>query len=168
MTFSIEPMVAADAERCAELERLLFAGDGPWSAAAFRAELAAPHVRYVVARTDTGRVVGYAGLALLGNPSHPEAEVHTIGTDPQYMRRGIGGALLAELLQLADARADRFFSRCGPTTTRRSHCIDVKDSTSWEPESSTTNRAARTRTPCVAPERVRSRCNDRHGYRKFV
>jgi ribosomal-protein-alanine N-acetyltransferase len=103
VTFSIEPMVAADAERCAELERLLFAGDGPWSAAAFRAELAAPHVRYVVARTDTGRVVGYAGLALLGNPSHPEAEVHTIGTDPQYMRRGIGGALLAELLQLADA-----------------------------------------------------------------
>ncbi|AHK30057.1 ribosomal-protein-alanine acetyltransferase [Rhodococcus opacus PD630] len=109
MTFRIEPMAAADAERCAELETLLFAGDGPWSAGAFRAELAAPHVHYTVARDDTGHVVGYAGIALLGNGSHPESEIHTIGTDPACQRLGIGGALLDELLRVADARGGPVF-----------------------------------------------------------
>ncbi|WP_072687323.1 ribosomal protein S18-alanine N-acetyltransferase [Rhodococcus marinonascens] len=103
MTFRIEPMAGADAERCAELEVLLFTGDGPWSAEAFRAELVAPHAHYTVARDDVGQLVGYAGIALLGNSSQPESEIHTIGTDPACRRRGVGRALLDELLRRADA-----------------------------------------------------------------
>ncbi|AOW92113.1 ribosomal-protein-alanine N-acetyltransferase [Rhodococcus sp. WMMA185] len=104
MTFRIEPMAVSDAERCAELEVILFPGDGPWSADAFRAELAAPHSHYAVARDDVGQLVGYAGIALLGNSMHPESEIHTIGTDPAYRRRGVGRALLDELLRKADTR----------------------------------------------------------------
>ncbi len=52
---------------------------------------------------------GYAGIALLGNGSHPESEIHTIGTDPACQRRGIGGALLDELLRVADARGGPVF-----------------------------------------------------------
>ncbi|QNG19575.1 ribosomal protein S18-alanine N-acetyltransferase [Rhodococcus triatomae] len=108
MTVGIEPMLPADAERCAELERALFAGDGPWSAQAFRSELASPHVHYVVAR-DGDLLVGYGGIALLGASPSTESEIHTIGTDPGYQRRGIGGALLGRLLALADRHGGPVF-----------------------------------------------------------
>ena len=104
MKYSIEPMNVDDAERCAELERALFAGDGPWSAQAFVSELAGAHNHYFVAREPDGHVLGYAGVALLGASPNMEAEVHTIGTDPSAQRLGIGGALLDALLTLADSR----------------------------------------------------------------
>lgn len=91
-----------DADRCSELERLLFPGDDPWSADAFRSELASPHNHYFAARDDDGVLVGYAGLARLGTAVQPESEVHTIGVDPTVRRRGVGRALLAELLAVAD------------------------------------------------------------------
>lgn len=97
----IGPLHTDDADRCAELETLLFPGDGPWSADSFRSELASPHNRYFAAKTD-GTLVGYAGLARLGTAVHPESEVHTIGVDPDARRRGIGRALLSELLGVAD------------------------------------------------------------------
>ncbi|MFD4366154.1 ribosomal protein S18-alanine N-acetyltransferase [Rhodococcus sp. NPDC058521] len=109
MTFRMVPMTPADADRCAELESILFAGDGPWSAEAFRGEIAAPHIRYLVARDENDRVVAYGGIALLGNDSHPETEIHTIGADPAIHRRGVGGALLGELLGIADARGGPVF-----------------------------------------------------------
>ena len=90
-----------DAPRCAELERLLFPGDDPWSAAAFLAELDQPHNHYVTAR-DEDAVLGYAGIACLGRPMEPENEVHTIGVDPAHHGRGVGRQLLEELLRVAD------------------------------------------------------------------
>jgi ribosomal-protein-alanine N-acetyltransferase len=91
----IGPMVAADAPRCAELERLLFAGDDPWSAEAFVDALAAGH-HYLSAR-DGNSLIGYAGLARIG----AEAEIHTLGVDPAHHRRGIGRALLRAVLDRA-------------------------------------------------------------------
>jgi ribosomal-protein-alanine N-acetyltransferase len=37
-----------------------------------------------------------------GRPPHVEAEVHTIGVDPEHQGRGVGGALLRALLARAD------------------------------------------------------------------
>ncbi|APE10062.1 MULTISPECIES: ribosomal protein S18-alanine N-acetyltransferase [Rhodococcus] len=98
----IDTLRPEDAPRCAELEQILFPGDDPWSADAFRSELASPHNRYFAARDPQGRLIGYAGLARLGTAIEPESEVHTIGVDPVARRRGIGGALLGELLAVAD------------------------------------------------------------------
>ena len=95
------PLEPADAERCAELERQLFVGDGPWPAQAFRSELAAGHNTYLAARC-AGRLVGYAGIALLGPVGHREAEIHTIGVDPRFRGRGVGRTLLRRLLTVAD------------------------------------------------------------------
>ncbi|MQA15609.1 MAG: ribosomal-protein-alanine N-acetyltransferase [Pseudonocardiaceae bacterium] len=92
MTPRIEPLRSEDAPRCAELERALFAGDDPWTERAFVEVLAAGY-RYFAARDD-GTLVGYAGIAVLG----PEAEVHTLAVDPAHQGRGIGRALLRELL----------------------------------------------------------------------
>lgn len=99
---TIGTLLRTDAARCAELEHELFPGDDPWKADAFRAEIDLGY-RYLGARTDDDELVGYAGLALLGRPPYLEAEVHTIGVDPRYQKRGIGRLLLRDLLDHADA-----------------------------------------------------------------
>lgn len=108
MTIRIDPMSVADAERCAELEQVLFPEDDPWTVHAFRSELAGGYNRYFTARTAEG-LVGYAGIALLGNDSEPEAEIHTIGVDPACQRRGIGETLLKALLDEAGKRGGPVF-----------------------------------------------------------
>lgn len=102
-TVQIEPLHESDAPRCAQLERVLFAGDDPWREAAFREELRAGHA-YFAARVGS-ELVGYAGLAFVAGPPHAEAEVHTMAVDPAYQGRGIGRTLLRELLAVADAAA---------------------------------------------------------------
>lgn len=109
MGVRIEPMVIADITRCVELEHLLFPEDDPWQPAAFRSELAAGHNRYITARDETGELIGYAGIALLGDAAHPEAEVHTIGVDPRRHRAGVGTLLLEALLDAADRRGGPVF-----------------------------------------------------------
>ena len=59
--------------------------------------------------TASGRMVGYGGIALLGNLEHPEAEVHTIGVDPHCHRGGIGTLLLRALLTEAGERGGPVF-----------------------------------------------------------
>ncbi len=103
----LDDLREADAARCAELERLLFPGDDPWSERAFRDELAMGHL-YRAARVGD-ELVGYAGLAFTAGPPQAEAEVHTIGVDPAHQGRGIGRALLRELLAGADAHRATVF-----------------------------------------------------------
>ncbi|GAS99237.1 ribosomal protein alanine acetyltransferase rimI [Mycolicibacterium canariasense] len=97
----IDALTPLDADRCAELEAQLFAGDDPWPPSAFLLALEAKHNHYVAAR-DGGRLVGYAGIARLGRIPPFEYEVHTIGVDPDYQGNGIGRMLLADLLDFAD------------------------------------------------------------------
>lgn len=95
MSVLIGPMAPTDAQRCAELERALFAGDDPWHAEVFLQALDSGH-HYLAAR-EGGSLVGYAGLARIGR----EAEVHTLAVDPAHQGRGIGRALLRALLEHA-------------------------------------------------------------------
>jgi ribosomal-protein-alanine N-acetyltransferase len=90
-----------DAERCAELESLLFPGDDPWPTVAFVRELAAEHNHYVAART-AHTLIGYGGISRLGRTPPFEYEIHTIGVDPAYQGRGVGRRVLDELLNIAD------------------------------------------------------------------
>ncbi|MEJ3653971.1 ribosomal protein S18-alanine N-acetyltransferase [Actinomycetes bacterium KLBMP 9759] len=103
----IDALRVEDAARCAELERQLFAGDDPWSERAFVDEIRAGY-HYLAAREDD-LLVGYGGIAFVAGPPHAEAEIHTIGVDPAYRRRGIGRDLLRGLLAHADAAAARVF-----------------------------------------------------------
>lgn len=92
----------SDLRRCAQLETMLFPGDDPWSQQTFAAELDQGH--YYVGAYLAERLIGYAGLALQGRPPHAEAEVHTIGVDPDYQGHGVGTLLLRALLARADER----------------------------------------------------------------
>ena len=95
------PLVADDAMRCAELERVLFAADGPWSAPTFLSEIGSRHNTCFAARLN-GHLVGYAVLAALGPAGDREFEVHTIGVDPAQQGLGIGRTLLRQMLDVAD------------------------------------------------------------------
>lgn len=100
----------ADAARVAELERILFEGDQPWTESMVRSELTQRYTFYVGAFAATGdaestnaaALIGYAGLAMLGPREDPEFEIHTIGVDPAYQRRGVGRALMDQLVHTAD------------------------------------------------------------------
>ena len=100
MTAIIDGLTATDANRCAELEALLFPGDDPWPTIAFVRELAADHNHYVAAREDDV-LIGYGGISRLGRTPPFEYEVHPIGVDPEYQGRGIGRRMLDELLDIA-------------------------------------------------------------------
>jgi ribosomal-protein-alanine N-acetyltransferase len=77
-------------------------GAEAWSADGYRDELAdIRHRRYVVALDESGALVGWAGVRVLG----PTAEILTVGVIPVGRRQGIGRRLLRELLGEARSRS---------------------------------------------------------------
>lgn len=87
----VEPVLGLEAE--------LFPEE-TWSAAAFWNELAETATRHYVVAVDGPDLLGYAGLAVVGD----EAHVLTIGVTGAAQGRGIGTALLRDLLAAAGDR----------------------------------------------------------------
>lgn len=108
MTFRVKELTLADASRCAELELELFADDNPWPREVFAVEFSHPHTFYLGV-FDDDTLVGYGGIAMLGPRADPEFEVHTIGVDPHYQRRGIGRELMDQLTHAADQYDGQMF-----------------------------------------------------------
>ena len=90
---TIRDMLPADIPAVHELEVRLFPVDA-WPLQMFWDELMQPETRrYFVAEAPDG-IVGYAGLMCV----EPIADVQTIAVVPQYEGRGIGTALLTDLI----------------------------------------------------------------------
>lgn len=85
-----------------ELEHELFAEEA-WSEGAYWNELAEPGTRHYVVVLADDAVLGYAGLAVFGDEGH----VLTIGVTGRAQGRGLGAALLRDLLTEAAARGAR-------------------------------------------------------------
>lgn len=100
----IEAFDPVDAGAAAELERVLFPRQDPWSAHQFLDTLAQRHVRMWAAR-EGDRLIGYAVLGAFGPDGDHEFEVFNIAVDPAFQGRGLGRALLAEMLAVADAES---------------------------------------------------------------
>ncbi len=96
------------------LEEELF-GEETWSAAAFWNELAETGSRHYVVAVDGPDVLGYAGLAVVGD----EAHVLTIGVTGSAQGRGLGTALLRDLLAAAGDRTVYLDVRDGNDPARR-------------------------------------------------
>ncbi|WP_433339174.1 ribosomal protein S18-alanine N-acetyltransferase [Spirillospora sp. CA-294931] len=94
-------MTMADLPVVHRLDGELFPED-TWSEEMFRGELAdQPRTRhFVVAESEGGEIVGYAGLAAAGG----QADVQTIGVRASRRGEGIGAALLTALLDEAGRR----------------------------------------------------------------
>ncbi len=100
----LRPLTEGDLGRVADLEPRLF-GAGAWSVEIYAEELRAPGRAYLAAVALDGTVIGYGGIALA-----EDAEVMTVGVDPEWRRRGVGEMLLGGLLSAARAaRARRVF-----------------------------------------------------------
>jgi len=97
---TLRPLREEDLDRVMELEAELF-GRGAWSREVYLAELALPG-RYYVAAEEDGVLVGYAGIAL-----GEDCEVMTVGVAAASRGRGVGAALLTDLLDRARAARAR-------------------------------------------------------------
>jgi ribosomal-protein-alanine N-acetyltransferase len=69
----------------------------PWPPYAFRGELETNRMAHYLVVRAAQRLVAYAGIWLMVD----EAHVTTFAVLPAYRRRGIGGRLLSELIELA-------------------------------------------------------------------
>ncbi|WIM68156.1 ribosomal protein S18-alanine N-acetyltransferase [Corynebacterium breve] len=98
----LRELTADDATCVADIEARLFSEDNPWSREVFLTEFAHPHTFYVGAFDDEEIMMGYGGIAMLGPKTDPEFEIHTIGVDTQFQRRGVGRALMDQLTHAAD------------------------------------------------------------------
>ena len=91
---TLRDMTAADVPAVHELERALFPVDA-WPLHMFVAELAQAETRRYLVAEAAGRIVGYAGLMCI----EPIADVQTIAVVPEQEGKGIGSALLTELIR---------------------------------------------------------------------
>jgi [ribosomal protein S18]-alanine N-acetyltransferase len=91
---ALRDMTAADIPAVHELERQLFPVDA-WPLQMFLDELAQAETRRYLVAEHAGRIVGYAGLMCI----EPIADVQTIAVVPEQEGRGIGSALLRELIR---------------------------------------------------------------------
>jgi ribosomal-protein-alanine N-acetyltransferase len=89
----LTPMRRRDLTAIQVIERQVY--PAPWSVNVFTSEieLARQGQRYYVSAHRAGRLVGYAGMMIVGD----EAHITNIATDPERQREGIGRRLLADL-----------------------------------------------------------------------
>lgn len=90
-------MIAFDLPVIVSMEREVYRTDA-WSMGQFKEELAAvPRNRYyIVALSDGGEIVGYAGA--FSPDLGLDADVLTLTVLPKYRRQGIGRAMLDQLI----------------------------------------------------------------------
>ncbi|MDR6987682.1 ribosomal-protein-alanine N-acetyltransferase [Paenarthrobacter nitroguajacolicus] len=96
---SLRDMTETDIPAVEMLERRLFPVDA-WPLQMFFDELAQPETRRYIVAEVAGEIVAYAGLMCI----EPIADVQTIAVVPEFEGRGIGSAVLAELIDEARRR----------------------------------------------------------------
>ncbi|UKA61852.1 ribosomal protein S18-alanine N-acetyltransferase [Arthrobacter sp. FW306-04-A] len=96
---TLRDMTADDVTAVEVLERRLFPVDA-WPMQMFFDELAQVDTRRYVVAEAGGQIVAYAGLMCI----EPIADVQTIAVVPEFEGRGIGSAILTELIEEARGR----------------------------------------------------------------
>lgn len=97
----MRPMRLQDIPAVGALEQKLFPVDA-WPLELFFDEFAQVTRSYLVVEVG-GRLAGYCGVMVVGTT----ADIQTIGVRPEYEGRGIGRAMLAEMLAEARRRGAR-------------------------------------------------------------
>jgi ribosomal-protein-alanine N-acetyltransferase len=100
----IREMTPMDADAAAFIEKETFSQ--PWSRQAFLDSLANPNTMFLTAEEECGGnddapvVIGYVGMYLAGD----EGEITNVAVTPDFRRKGIGKALISELIARAEER----------------------------------------------------------------
>lgn len=86
-------MTSRDVTDVVELEKILYPVDA-WTGAQFLDELRnVPSTRYYVVEEEDGKIVGYAGVMVVGD----QADIQTLSVAPSNQRAGLGQLLLTAL-----------------------------------------------------------------------
>jgi len=94
----LPPVDERDRDAVLALEAGAFAN--PWTAETFDVMLARPVSRIYVARLPDARIAGFCACWVIEDEVH----INTIAVDAGCRRRGVGSALLEEMLQRTGAR----------------------------------------------------------------
>ncbi|MGO8873656.1 MAG: ribosomal protein S18-alanine N-acetyltransferase [Acidimicrobiales bacterium] len=97
----IAPLRVADLPGVLRIEEAVFAQ--PWSHRLFVEELSQRRTRAYRAAWAGREIVGYAGQMFIDDESH----VNNIAVDPRWQGRGLGAALLADLVRTGLSRGSR-------------------------------------------------------------
>ncbi len=87
----IEPLSKSQLDAAAELERRCFAH--PWSRDSLQSELLNPNSVFLAACEDD-RLIGYVGMSVVVD----EGYIFNVAVDEAHRRRGVGSALIRELV----------------------------------------------------------------------
>lgn len=141
-TIHLVPLTVDDLEAVVELENRTYAT--PWSEQVFLDELAAPGRTYLKAVDEGGRLIGYAGLMLVGE----EAHITTVVVDPAHRGGRIGTRLMLDLarsamgggarsltleVRVSNAAAQALYRRFGmaPVGVRKRYYVDEDALIMW-------------------------------------
>lgn len=94
----IVPMRRAHVRDVLAIERAVY--PRPWSAALFFSELAQPKTRHYVIAVLEEKVIGYGGVMVHAD----EAHITNVAVEPDLHHRGVGRALMVNLMRMARAR----------------------------------------------------------------
>ena len=96
MNFKIEKMTLNDLQ---EIKNILTSDfDDFWSYDILKQELECDNSYFLVAKTDTNEIIGFAGLKTIVD----EADIMNIVTKKSFRRNGIGSTLLGNLISYAE------------------------------------------------------------------
>ena len=95
MTARLRQMMQADIPSVLQIESVSF--PTPWSSSLFYGEISRPTGRYWTVVESDGRLLGYAGLMEVAG----EAHVLNLAVHPDFRKRGLGVALLGDLMRHA-------------------------------------------------------------------
>ena len=99
----IESMTAAHLDEVATIENDCFSH--PWSRRSLESELQNETSRFLVAVED-GRVIGYIGMSAVID----EGYLFNVAVDRQYRKKGVGSALVRELVTFCQKRNYAFLT----------------------------------------------------------
>ncbi|HCE11829.1 MULTISPECIES: ribosomal protein S18-alanine N-acetyltransferase [unclassified Enterococcus] len=96
-TYVLRELVGDDIKELLQVERLVYAGELPWTKSAFLSELYSRVKHLYIGVLYQERMIGFAGVRILGGDAH----ITNIAIIPEYQGKGLGSFLLAELEQYA-------------------------------------------------------------------
>lgn len=96
MNFKIEKMTLNDLQEIKDILTSDF--DNFWSYDILKQELECDNSYFLVAKTDTNEIIGFAGLKTIVD----EADIMNIVTKKSFRRNGIGSTLLGNLISYAE------------------------------------------------------------------
>jgi len=104
MKYDIIPMTADHLDQVAEIEQICFSD--PWSRRMLSEHLENECAATLVALSENGTVLGYAGLLVVLD----EGYITNVAVRPEYRRQGIAGELLAVFHRFAEGNKMAFLT----------------------------------------------------------